>query len=120
MELEWNNYNEGVKVKILKEKVLTIDNKQYWKRREFSSGTTYEAEMFWVPYFELRKGKVVQVENKVPPKFLKTVKLSKEFDLCLDLKHCCYFTWRELTEDTLEDFEKYGIKLNESDYEKQT
>ena len=86
-------------MKILKEKVLTIDNKQYWKKREFISGITYEAEMFWIPYFELRKGKVVQVVDKVPPKFIKTAKLCKEFDLCLDLKHCCYFTWRELTED---------------------
>jgi hypothetical protein len=103
-------------VENLEDKVLTIGNKQYWKRREFRSGTTYESEMFWVPYFELRKGKVVQVVDKVSPKFLKTVKLSKEFDLCLDLKHGCYFTWRELTEDTLEDFEKYGIKINEKEY----
>lgn len=101
---------------ILKEKVLTIGNKQYWKRREFISGTTYEAEMFWIPYFELRKGKVVQVVDKVPHKFIKTAKLCKEFELCLDLKHGCYFTWRELTEDTLEDFEKYGIKINEKEY----
>ena len=41
----------------------------------------------------------------------------KEKVLTIDNKQ--YFTWRELTEDTLEDFEKYGIKLNESDYGKE-
>ena len=51
-------------MKILKEKVLTIDNKQYWKRREFSSGTTYEAEMFWIPYFELRNSDFKKNQNK--------------------------------------------------------
>lgn len=73
-----------------------------YKRRELGCGSTFEAEMFWIPYFKLEQGKLKVASLEIPPKFQKLKKLIEEQDIFISFKHNCYYSIRKVKGNTFD------------------
>lgn len=69
-----------------------------YNRIEFRAGGTFEQEMFFKPFFELKNRKVIQVEKDIFPRFFRLSVLLKKTDVYLSSNFKVYYSVQKFEE----------------------